>query len=218
MGMTGQAEAMDDGPELGRREVWAERTFLVLLLVAGFVLRVWGVTKMHSWDENVYLQHGEILCCGKSNYSELDYRPPLLSLLYAGAFLAWNSSYAAAIVTALLNATAALWTYLSGRMMAGRAAAAMAADWTDYHRFYHQRTHADIFLRAVLPGSQRGKNQYRGANMESPLRGGVSNLGRRVARDRRCLSQRGPGRRLRASGGQCPARRQRREFACAQDR
>jgi 4-amino-4-deoxy-L-arabinose transferase-like glycosyltransferase len=142
MGMTGQAEAMDDGPELGRREVWAERTFLVLLLVAGFVLRVWGVTKMHSWDENVYLQHGEILCCGKSNYSELDYRPPLLSLLYAGVFLAWNSSYAAAIVTALLNAMAALWTYLSGRMMAGRAAAAMAALLIGFAPFFVNEGHS----------------------------------------------------------------------------
>jgi 4-amino-4-deoxy-L-arabinose transferase-like glycosyltransferase len=142
MGMRGQAEAMDGGPEIDRREAWAEKIFLILLLVAGFVLRVWGLMKMHTWDENVYLQHGELICCGKANYSELDYRPPLLSLLYAGVFLAWNSSYAAAIVTALLNASGAVWTYLSGRMIGGRAAAAIAALLFGFAPFFVNEGHS----------------------------------------------------------------------------
>ena len=73
------------------------------------------------------------------------------------------------------------------------------------------------FYERYYQEASGGKNQHRGENMESPLRGGVSNLGRRVARDRRRLSQRGPGRRLRASGGHCAARGQRREFAHAQN-
>jgi 4-amino-4-deoxy-L-arabinose transferase-like glycosyltransferase len=104
-----------------------ETLLLVLLVAAGFVLRLWGMSKMHFWDENVYLQDAKVMCCGKTNYSELNSRPPLLSVLYAGVFLVWNHVYGALIVTALLNALAAMWAYMSGRMIAGRVAAAMTA-------------------------------------------------------------------------------------------
>ena len=35
------------------------------------------MSKLHFWDEMVYLQSAQVICCGKTNYSELDYRPPL---------------------------------------------------------------------------------------------------------------------------------------------
>ena len=92
-------------------------------------------------------------------------------------------------------------------------AAAMAIGCTDYCRFHRQCADADFFLRALLPGSRGGTYQRCGAGLESALRAGASNLGRRVARDRRCLSQRGSGRHLRASGGQGANRSQHREFA-----
>ena len=82
---------------------------------------------MHTWDENVYLQNAELMCCGKNNYNEIDSRPPLLSLLFAGVFLLWHSDYAAYVVTALLNALGPVVLYLAGRMIVGRAAAAIAA-------------------------------------------------------------------------------------------
>jgi 4-amino-4-deoxy-L-arabinose transferase-like glycosyltransferase len=113
--------------ETARRHATYEFAFVFLLAAAAFVLRVWGLSKMHFWDENVYLQNAEVICCGKNNYSELSSRPPLLSILFAGAFLIWNSVYAAAIVTALVNALGPVALYFSGRMIVGRKAAGIGA-------------------------------------------------------------------------------------------
>ena len=110
-----------------RRQVILESTFVVLLIVAAFILRVWALSRMHFWDEAVYLQNAEVICCGKANYSELGRRPPLLSLIFAGVFLLWHHVYAACIATALLNALGPALLYFSGRMIAGRIPAAIAS-------------------------------------------------------------------------------------------
>lgn len=104
-----------------------ERWFLAVLFAAAFVVRLWGVSRMHGWDENVYLQNAELICCGKTNYNEIDSRPPLLSLLFAGALLLWHSDYAAYVVTAVLNALGPVLLYLAGRRLVGRQAAGIAA-------------------------------------------------------------------------------------------
>ena len=109
-----------------KRLIW-EWAFVVFLLGAGFLLRVWGLSKVRSWDEAVYLQNAEVICCGKVNYSELGSRPPLLSLFFALIFLVWHHVYAASIATALLNSLGPVFLYFSGRMMAGRAAAVIAS-------------------------------------------------------------------------------------------
>jgi 4-amino-4-deoxy-L-arabinose transferase-like glycosyltransferase len=109
-----------------RQETW-ERTFLFLLIAAAFAVRIWGLSKSHFWDETVYLQNAQVICCGKANYSELDSRPPLLSLIFAAVFWLWNNVYAASIATALLNALGAAFLYLSGRMITGRIPAAIAS-------------------------------------------------------------------------------------------
>ena len=110
-----------------RREIVLESIFVFLLIAAAFVLRLWGLSKMHFWDETVYLQNAQVICCGKANYSELDSRPPLLSLIFAAVFLLWHQVYAASIATALLNALAPAFLYVSGRMIAGRIPAAIAS-------------------------------------------------------------------------------------------
>jgi 4-amino-4-deoxy-L-arabinose transferase-like glycosyltransferase len=110
-----------------RRRVNWEIVFVVVVTAAAFVLRIWGISKLHFWDENVYLQNAEVICCGKTNYTELDCRPPLLSLIFAAVFLVWNSTYAACIVTAVINSLGVVLIYLCGRMVASRAAAAIAA-------------------------------------------------------------------------------------------
>jgi 4-amino-4-deoxy-L-arabinose transferase-like glycosyltransferase len=110
-----------------RRKIIREATFLILVVAAAFVLRIWGLSKNRFWDETVYLQNAEVICCGKANYSELDSRPPLLSLIFAGVYFLWHSVYAASIVTALINALGVAFLYLSGRMIAGRTPAAIAA-------------------------------------------------------------------------------------------
>ena len=90
-------------------------------------MRVWPLSKVHFWDEAVYLQNAEVLCCGKTNYSELDSRPPLLSLIFAAVFRVWHSVYAADIVSALLNAAGPALLYICGRRIVGRVGAAIAA-------------------------------------------------------------------------------------------
>jgi len=100
---------------------------VALLFAAAFLVRFWGLSKMHFWDENVYLQNAEYICCGKANYMEIDYRPPLLSIFYAGIFLFWHSDYAASTITALLNALGPVFLYFAGRRLVGRIPAAIAA-------------------------------------------------------------------------------------------
>src|ERR1019366_6272245 len=100
---------------------------LFLLVAAAFLVRIWGISKIHFWDEMVYLQNAQVICCGKINYSELDYRPPLLSLIYAGVVLLWRRIYAAGIVTAFLNALGPVFLYLSGGGLMGRLPSAIVA-------------------------------------------------------------------------------------------
>jgi 4-amino-4-deoxy-L-arabinose transferase-like glycosyltransferase len=110
-----------------RRRVALEWGFVGALFVAAFLVRVWGVSRMHGWDENVYLLNAQQMCCGGSHYTEIDSRPPLLSLLFAGVFKVWHSDYAAYLLTAAMNALGAVFLYLAGRIYVGRGAAGIAA-------------------------------------------------------------------------------------------
>jgi hypothetical protein len=110
-----------------RRIARIELLGIALVVAAAFLLRFWGVTHMHFWDENVYLLNAEYFYSGHAGYTEIDERPPLLPLLFTAAFHLWHSDYAAEIVTALLNALGPVFLYLAGRKMMGRSAAAIAA-------------------------------------------------------------------------------------------
>ena len=109
------------------RKTRPEFVLLLLLVAAAFLVRVWGISRNHFWDEMVYLQNAQVICCGKINYSELEFRPPLISLIFAGVFLLWHHIYAACIVAAFLNALGPVFLYLAGRMSVGRLEAAIAA-------------------------------------------------------------------------------------------
>ena len=109
------------------RKERSEFLLLFLLASAAFLVRIWGISKAHFWDEMVYLQNAQVICCGKINYSELSFRPPLISLIYAGVFLLWHHIYAACIVAAFLNALGPVLLYLAGRLSVGRLPAAFAA-------------------------------------------------------------------------------------------
>jgi len=97
------------------------------LFAAGFLVRLWGISRAHYWDEMVYLQNAQVICCGKTNYSELSFRPPLLSIVFAGAFLLWRHVYAACIAAAAINALGPVFLLLAGCMAVGRLPAAIAS-------------------------------------------------------------------------------------------
>jgi 4-amino-4-deoxy-L-arabinose transferase-like glycosyltransferase len=101
--------------------------FLFVLLAAGFLVRLWGMSKFHYWDEMVYLQNAQVICCGKVNYSELDSRPPLLSLIFAGVFFLWHHIYAACITTAFLNALGPVFLFFAGCLSVGRLPAVISS-------------------------------------------------------------------------------------------
>jgi len=105
---------------------WAEVALLTLLASSAFLVRLWPLWQVHFWDETVYLQNAEVICCGRTHYSELNSRPPLLSLLFAGVYLLWHHVYAASLVTALLNALGPLLLYWAGKKLYGRTAGAIA--------------------------------------------------------------------------------------------
>jgi len=50
----------------GRQRVRLEIAGVALLAAAAFVVRFWGLSKMHFWDENVYLLNAEYIFCGKA--------------------------------------------------------------------------------------------------------------------------------------------------------
>ena len=116
-----------DGGDSRRREAILWSLFLFLLVAGAFVVRLWGLSKMHYWDEAVYLQNAEVICCGKANYSELISRPPLLSLFFVFVFLFWHHIDAACIATALLNALGPALLFAAGRRIAGSLPAAIAS-------------------------------------------------------------------------------------------
>ncbi|UWZ85438.1 glycosyltransferase family 39 protein [Occallatibacter riparius] len=115
------------GADRTAEATWFVAIFIFALFAAGFLVRVWGISKFHYWDEWVYLQDAQVICCGKINYSELDFRPPLLSVIFAGVFLFWRSVYVACITTAILNALAPVFLYFAGTKSVGRIPAAIAS-------------------------------------------------------------------------------------------
>ena len=98
-----------------------------LLFVVAVVLRLWGMSRIHYWDEMVYLQNAQVIGFGKTNYSELAFRPPLLSIYYAAIFKVWHSIYAADVGAALLNALAPVFLFLAGKRAVGWRAAMLAS-------------------------------------------------------------------------------------------
>jgi len=102
---------------------------LAVILVAGFLLRLFPVRGgYHYWDETVYLQHAEILT-GESPdvYNEFEFRPPLFSLMLAGAFLISSSLFSAHLTVAGISSLAIILVYIIGKELYSRQTAIIAA-------------------------------------------------------------------------------------------
>ena len=109
----------------GARE-WTIACLLIILL-AGFFLRLFPLRTVHWWDETVYLQHSEILLEGRDNYNELAYRSPLLPIFFAIAFSLYDHIFMAHIVAALLGILIPLSLFLIGKKLYGIPEGLLAA-------------------------------------------------------------------------------------------
>ena len=99
-----------------KRKIKKEFLILIILLLIGFSLRVF-LSTCYYWDELIYLQHSEIMTGKINNYNELDFRPPLLSVMIAGFYLFWHNSLIANIFVTLLATFSILLIYLVGKEM-----------------------------------------------------------------------------------------------------
>ncbi len=94
-----------------------ESIFVVFLLLFSFYLALFPLEASHYWDESVYLQHAEIFRDGRTNYSELDSRPPFLSFLISLGYLFWHNMYMAQIVVAFINSLGVIALYFLAKRM-----------------------------------------------------------------------------------------------------
>ncbi len=109
-----------------KRKIKKEFLILIILLLIGFSLRVF-LSTCYYWDELIYLQHSEIMTGKINNYNELDFRPPLLSVMIAGFYLFWHNSLIANIFVTLLATFSILLIYLVGKEMFNKKVALIAA-------------------------------------------------------------------------------------------
>jgi 4-amino-4-deoxy-L-arabinose transferase-like glycosyltransferase len=114
---------------------------LVVILLLALLLRTIPLTYSHFWDETVYLQHAKIIVDGRTNYDELDYRPPLLPFLYAAGFTAWNHIYVANLVQGVVTALAVLFVFLYAKPLFGPASALLAAFLLAFSPYFVDTSH-----------------------------------------------------------------------------
>ena len=101
--------------------------FLIGLIITSFFIRLIPIRLAHFWDETVYLQHAEMMFSGRTNFDELSFRPPLLSILFYLAFFIKHSVISASVVTALFGATISLFIFLIGRKIYNNEIGIMSA-------------------------------------------------------------------------------------------
>ncbi len=92
---------------------------LAAILLLALLLRVVPLSFSHFWDEAVFMQHALVMLDGRTNYDEFYHRPPLLSVLYAGAFALWQDIYAAQMVQGLATTLGVLFGFLYARRAFG---------------------------------------------------------------------------------------------------
>ncbi len=87
------------------------KIILFLIIILGFVLRLWPLQVAHWWDETAYLQNAEVIFSGRTNYDEFEIRPPLLSVLIAGSFQIYHHVFSASFLTAILGSLGILFIF-----------------------------------------------------------------------------------------------------------
>lgn len=92
------------------------KTYLILLFLflTGAFLRVFPVRKgVRDWDETVYLQDGKVLAGqNSSDYTELDFRPPMIPMLVGAVFFLGGGVLTAQLVISIISSLAIVGTFL----------------------------------------------------------------------------------------------------------
>jgi 4-amino-4-deoxy-L-arabinose transferase-like glycosyltransferase len=127
----------DKGPR-GRRK--RGLVFGGILLLA-LLLRIVPLTYSHFWDETVYLQHARVIVDGRTNYSEFDYKPPLLPILYAAGYLVWDDIYVANLVQGIASTLVVLFAFLYVRRSFGVLPALVAAALFAFTPYFVETSH-----------------------------------------------------------------------------
>lgn len=110
-----------------RRRATTVYVMVALALLLALLLRTVPLSYSHFWDETVFLQNARVILDGRDNYDELDYRPPLLPLLYAFGFAIWDHVYAANLVQGIVSTLTVVFVFLLVRPLFGVAAAVFSA-------------------------------------------------------------------------------------------
>jgi 4-amino-4-deoxy-L-arabinose transferase-like glycosyltransferase len=111
------------------------------ILLAALLLRIVPLTYSHFWDETVYLQHARVIVDGRTNYSEFDYKPPLLPILYAAGYLVWDDIYVANVVQGIVSTLAVLFAFLYVRRSFGLLPALIAAALFAFTPYFVKTSH-----------------------------------------------------------------------------
>jgi 4-amino-4-deoxy-L-arabinose transferase-like glycosyltransferase len=133
-----------------------EVLLLGAILLAALLLRIVPLTYSHFWDEAVYLQHARVIVDGRTNYSEFDYKAPLLSFLYAAGYLVWDNIYVANFVQGMASTLAVLFAFLYVRRAFGGVPALIAAALFAFAPYFVERSHelmSDMPAIALMVGA-----------------------------------------------------------------
>ncbi len=110
-----------------RRRATTVYVMVALALLLALLIRTLPLTYSHFWDETVFLQNARVILDGRDNYHELNYRPPLLPLLYACGFALWDHVYVANLVQGIVSTLTVVFVFLLVRPLFGVAAAVFSA-------------------------------------------------------------------------------------------
>lgn len=103
------------------RNFFKENWLIILIFLVAFSLSLLPLRAVFYWDESVYLLNAEHFYEGQDNYSEIDFRPPLLSFLISLTYIIWHSFHSAKFLVAVLSALSVPILYLYSRDISKRA-------------------------------------------------------------------------------------------------
>lgn len=108
---------------------------IIVLFILGLALRIFPLRYAYYWDETSYLQNAEVIFSGRTNFSELYFRPPLISLIIAGVYFIKHSIFTAKVAIACLSSLNIIAIFLLGKEIFNKKTGIIAAAIYAFHPF-----------------------------------------------------------------------------------